>query len=91
EEPTFVDRVGEARTRLQDQTHELTSLLTNTNIAAEVLPAMLGADGPRNYFLAFQTLSESRGTGGLIGGFGIVRAVDGKVAVDSLASNAELR
>ncbi|MDV7991543.1 DUF4012 domain-containing protein [Rhodococcus sp. IEGM 1374] len=91
EEPAFVDRVGDARTRLQDQTHELTSLLTNTDIAARVFPAMLGADGPRNYFLAFQTLSESRGTGGLIGGFGIVRAVGGKVAVDSLASNAELR
>lgn len=91
EEPTFVARVGDARIRLQDQTHELTTLLTNTDIAAKVLPAMLGADGPRNYFMAFQTLSESRGTGGLIGGFGIVRAVDGKVAVDSLASNAELR
>ena len=91
EEPTFLARVGDARTQLQDQTHELTTLLTNTDIAAEVLPAMLGADGPRNYFMAFQTLSESRGTGGLTGGFGIVRAVDGKVAVDSLASNAELR
>ncbi|MEW2015257.1 DUF4012 domain-containing protein [Rhodococcus sp. NPDC076796] len=91
EEPTFVAQVGDARIQLQDQTHELTTLLTNTDIAAKVLPAMLGADGPRNYFMAFQTLSESRGTGGLIGGFGIVRAVDGKVAVDSLASNAELR
>ncbi|WP_256981042.1 MULTISPECIES: DUF4012 domain-containing protein [unclassified Rhodococcus (in: high G+C Gram-positive bacteria)] len=90
-EPEFVAQVGDARTQLQDQTHELTTLLTNTDIAAKVLPAMLGADGPRNYFMAFQTLSESRGTGGLIGGFGIVRAVDGKVAVDSLASNAELR
>ncbi|OZF37230.1 DUF4012 domain-containing protein [Rhodococcus sp. 14-2483-1-2] len=91
EEPTFVAQIGDARIQLQDQTHELTTLLTNTDIAAKVLPAMLGADGPRSYFMAFQTLSESRGTGGLIGGLGIVRAVDGKVAVDSLASNAELR
>ncbi|MDV8023544.1 DUF4012 domain-containing protein [Rhodococcus sp. IEGM 1330] len=91
EEPAFIAQVGDARIQLQDQTHELTTLLTNTDIAAKVLPAMLGADGPRNYFMAFQTLSESRGTGGLIGGFGIVRAVDGTVAVDSLASNAELR
>ncbi|OZF04334.1 DUF4012 domain-containing protein [Rhodococcus sp. 15-2388-1-1a] len=91
EEPTFVAQIGDARIQLQDQTHELTTLLTNTDIAAKVLPAMLGADGPRSYFMAFQTLSESRGTGGLIGGLGIVRAVDGKVAVDSLGSNRELR
>ncbi|OZE85220.1 hypothetical protein CH305_04775 [Rhodococcus sp. 15-649-2-2] len=90
-EPTFIAQISDARTRLQDRTHELNSLLANTDIAAEVLPAMLGADGPRSYFMAFQTLSESRGTGGLIGGFGIVRAVDGTVTVDSLASNAELR
>ncbi|MGV8873646.1 MAG: DUF4012 domain-containing protein [Rhodococcus sp. (in: high G+C Gram-positive bacteria)] len=91
EEPTFFAQVADTRTQLQNQTHELTTLLTNTDIAARVLPAMLGADGPRSYFMAFQTLSESRGTGGLIGGIGIVRAVDGKIAVDSLASNADLR
>ncbi|QII07997.1 DUF4012 domain-containing protein [Rhodococcoides fascians A25f] len=90
-EPAFIAQISDARTRLQDRTHELNSLLANTDIAAKVLPAMLGADGPRSYFMAFQTLSESRGTGGLIGGFGIVRAVDGTVTVDSLASNAELR
>lgn len=91
EEPTFFSQVADARTRLQNQTHELATLLTNTDIAAEVLPAMLGADGPRSYFMAFQTLSESRGTGGLIGGVGIVRAVDGNIAVDSLASNSDFR
>ncbi|MGF0311947.1 DUF4012 domain-containing protein [Rhodococcus sp. IEGM1428] len=90
-EPAFSAQISDARTRLQDRTHELNSLLANTDIVAKVLPAMLGADGPRSYFMAFQTLSESRGTGGLIGGFGIVRAVDGAVTVDSLASNAELR
>ncbi|MBY4127361.1 DUF4012 domain-containing protein [Rhodococcus fascians] len=91
DEPTFVAQVSDARVQLQNQTHELTTLLKNTNTAAQVLPTMLGADGPRSYFMAFQTLSESRGTGGLMGGFGVVRAVDGRIAVDELASNAELR
>ncbi|MDI9894323.1 DUF4012 domain-containing protein [Rhodococcus sp. IEGM 1381] len=91
EEPTFIAQVGDARAQLQDQTHELTTLLTNTDISAKVLPAMLGADGPRSYFMAFQTLSEARGTGGLVGGVSIVRAADGRISVDNMASNDELR
>ncbi|WP_072803766.1 DUF4012 domain-containing protein [Rhodococcoides yunnanense] len=88
--PSFLHQVDDARVQLQDQVHELSTLLTNTSIAAEVLPPMIGGDGPRNYFMAFQTNAESRGTGGLIGGFGIVSAVDGRVHVDDLASNYEL-
>ena len=90
DEPTFIAQVGDARKQLQDQTHDLSTLLKNTNTAAQVLPGMIGADGPRSYFMAFQTLAESRGTGGLIGGFGVVRAIDGKVEVDDLASNGQL-
>ncbi|MFC9760560.1 DUF4012 domain-containing protein [Rhodococcus jostii] len=90
DEATYLDVVNEARTALQDQTAELSNLLSNTAIAAKVVPAMLGGDGPRNYFLGFQTNAEARGTGGLLGGFGIVRANDGGAKVDTLASNSEL-
>ncbi|QYB02814.1 DUF4012 domain-containing protein [Rhodococcus sp. USK10] len=90
DEATYLGVVNEARTALQDQTAELSKLLSNTAIAAKVVPAMLGGDGPRNYFLGFQTNAEARGTGGLLGGFGIVRATDGSAKVDTLASNSEL-
>jgi hypothetical protein len=42
----------------------------------EVLPSFLGADGPRTYFLGMQTPAELRGTGGLIGFYGVLQ-VDG--------------
>lgn len=45
----------------------------------EVLPGLLGADGPRRYLLAFANLGELRGTGGFLGYFGIVHAEDGSV------------
>lgn len=90
-EPSYLTQVTDARNELQNQTHELAMLLNNTSIAARVLPSMIGADGPRSYFMAFQTNAEARGTGGLIGGFGIVDAVDGKVEVNDLASNRELQ
>lgn len=86
----FVPLVGKARTQLQDQTAELSSLLHNTALAARIGPSMMGADGPRAYLLAFQTNAEARGTGGLLGGTGVLRFDNGKPTVDNLASNAEL-
>ncbi|MGV8874598.1 MAG: DUF4012 domain-containing protein [Rhodococcus sp. (in: high G+C Gram-positive bacteria)] len=90
DEPAFLGVVDEARTSLIDQTHELASLLTNTHIASQLLPSMLGDNGPRSYFLAFQTNAEARGTGGLLGGYGIIRAENGTARVDTLGANNEL-
>ncbi|MCV7218146.1 DUF4012 domain-containing protein [Mycobacterium crocinum] len=86
-EPAYLDAMVNARSQLQAQTEDLSKLLTNTALAARLAPAMLGADGPRSYFMGFQTNAEARGTGGLLGGFGIVRFDDGKPSVDTLASN----
>jgi hypothetical protein len=51
---------------------------------------MMGGDGPRTYIIGFQTNAEARGTGGLLGGFGILRFDNGKPTVDTLAPNTEL-
>ncbi|GGK67541.1 hypothetical protein Sme01_09400 [Sphaerisporangium melleum] len=58
--------------------------------AAALIPPMLGNDGPRRYFLAFQTNAESRGTGGLVGAFGILSADHGRTRVTQLAANNDL-
>ncbi|KAF0963812.1 DUF4012 domain-containing protein [Rhodococcus sp. T7] len=89
-EPSYLDAVINARTQLQVQTEDLSKLIGNTALAAKVAPAMLGADGPRNYFMAFQTNAEARGTGGLLGGFGVIRANDGVARVDTLGRNTDL-
>ena len=83
----FVGPIDDARLQLQHLTDELNANLDNGLLAARIAPTMLGADGPRTYFLAFQTPAEARGTGGLVGGFGVIRAEDGSVGMDSLASN----
>jgi hypothetical protein len=48
---------------------------------------MLGADGPRTYIVGFQNSAEARGTGGLLGGFGVMQFDNGKPTVETLASN----
>lgn len=87
---TYLPVIGNARSQLQDQTAKLASLLGNTVIAAKLAPSMLGADGPRTYLMAFQTPAEARGTGGLLGAYGILRFDNGVPTVDKLGSNAGL-
>lgn len=89
-DPGYISMLGEARSQLQNQTHELTQLLENTTLAARLAPSFMGVDGPRSYFMAFQTNAEARGTGGLLGGFGILRFTDGVPSVDDLGPNTEL-
>ncbi|WP_186628677.1 DUF4012 domain-containing protein [Rhodococcus sp. BP22] len=90
EAPAYLGVVDDARVQLENQTHDVSGLLTNTYTASRIVPSMMGANGPRSYFLAFQTNAEARGTGGLLGGFGIVRADNGTARVDTLGSNREL-
>ena len=37
----------------------------NAATGARLLPAMLGENGPRRYFMVFQNPAEARGTGGM--------------------------
>lgn len=89
-DPLFLPVLGTARAQLQAQTADIAKLMGNTAIAAKLAPPLMGADGPRSYFMGFQTNAEARGTGGLLGAFGILRFDDGKPSVDDLGPNTEL-
>jgi uncharacterized protein DUF4012 len=56
----------------------------------EILPDFLGRDGRRQYLLAFQTPSEARGGGGLMGLYGILEARDGRVKLAKVYSITKL-
>lgn len=85
---SWLGPVADAKDDLADQTADTATLLRGTATAAQLLPPMLGGDGPRNYFFGFQTPAESRGTGGLLGGYGVVNVESGQVNVEDLDSNA---
>jgi hypothetical protein len=89
-EPMYLTAMRDARAALQAQTSDLSGLLDHTALAARLAPSMMGADGPRSYFIGFQTNAEARGTGGLLGGFGILRFDNGTAAVETLGRNNEL-
>lgn len=86
----FLSVIDDARHTVQGQVSDLTTMLDTANTAATLLPPMFGADGPRTYLLAFQTNAQARGTGGIIGAFGVVTTDRGEITVDTLATNRDL-
>lgn len=86
-----VGPVDRARTQIQDQVDQLTGALRAASEAVDLAPALLGADRTRRYFVLVQQTSESRGTGGLPGGFAVLEASKGRLRVTAQGSNAELK
>jgi hypothetical protein len=61
--PPVADRLDD----LADRVAEALASAETAADAVDVAPGLLGADGPRHYFLALQTPSELRGVGGFMG------------------------
>lgn len=58
-----------------------TRALTSAHTAVQVLPTMVGADGPRDYLLIFQNNAEIRATGGMPGSWALLHAENGTLAL----------
>jgi hypothetical protein len=69
------DIVGEVATTFDD-TRTATEALANASV---LLPAMLGADGPRNYLVLFQNNAEWRSLGGISGAAALVHTDGGSL------------
>lgn len=82
----FVDR------RLVELRDEMIDVGPEARVAADaakVLPALLGADEPRRYFVAFGVPAESRELGGFVGSWAVIEFDDGDLdLVDAGRINA---
>lgn len=86
--------VGRLRTRFidfADQVATADRAMTSARTTAEILPTMLGADGPRNYLVVFQGNSEIRGLGGLAGAVSLLHADDGRLELTRQVTGGSLR
>jgi hypothetical protein len=85
--------LGPVASARADFLRELASLRRSTTDAAtavEVAPPMLGRDGPRRYFVAILNNAEMRGSGGLLGAYGILVADHGHLTMRELGTNSAL-
>ena len=74
--------VEKAIGRLQGRLARVTDETKIAADAARLLPAVLGGDGSRRYFLAVQNNAEARATGGFIGSWGLITALNGHLSLD---------
>jgi hypothetical protein len=75
---------GSVRGRFDDyavQVRDAAAALDDASTTVSALPAVLGADGPKQYLLVFQNNAEIRATGGLPGSWSLVRAEDGALSI----------
>lgn len=81
--------------RLQVRYRDLRTKIVNAregvataSTAVQLLPPMLGSEGPRRYLLVFQNNAEIRSTGGLAGSVALVEARKGKITLVTQESGA---
>ena len=80
------DQVASLLSTLQDAAPALRSASSLAPVAAQ----LLGSEGPKTYFVAFQNLAEARGTGGLVGAYAILTFDQGKVTLQTAAPRKTL-
>jgi UDP-N-acetylmuramyl pentapeptide phosphotransferase/UDP-N-acetylglucosamine-1-phosphate transferase len=84
-EPYLLGSVRDAINAIRPELERGAREARNTATAARLAPAIFGADGQeRRYLIVVQNPAENRGTGGLIGSYGILTVKDGEVTVDKL-------
>lgn len=77
----LVGPVADGVTRARDAVEEVAPLTAAAGRAARLAPAMLGADGPREYLVLVQSNAEVRASGGIPGALLQVHVEDGAFAI----------
>lgn len=79
-----------ARADLSARTTRLLGVVQDAGLATALAPPMLGRAAPRRYLLIVGNDAESRADGGIVGGFGLLTASQGKLGLSGIADNNSL-
>ncbi|HSV37295.1 MAG TPA: DUF4012 domain-containing protein [Nocardioidaceae bacterium] len=85
----LVGRLQAPMLNLQRQLAGAAALARRGATVVQLMPAMLGSEGPRTYALITQNNAEIRSTGGITGAVAIIRASHGKVRILSQSNELE--
>lgn len=77
----LVGPVSTSFTELRSIVRDARSTLGSAYRAADLMPSLLGADGPRDHLLVFENNAELRSMGGLAGSISRIHADDGEVEI----------
>lgn len=76
------DRADRAVAEALQKAEEAEAALVDADAAFDILPAVLGADGPRTYLIGFQNTAEARGTGGALLQFVLMNVDEGRLSLE---------
>lgn len=82
----LIPQVADPVRTATEQLHGVSGALTTASSSAQLLPAMLGADGPRNYLVLVQNSAEVRATGGIPGALATLHTDNGKITMGEQSS-----
>ncbi|HWC35173.1 MAG TPA: DUF4012 domain-containing protein [Mycobacteriales bacterium] len=86
---SWLGPVASGRRSLVKQLTSLEGTLRDTVTATQLMPNMLGGAGPRTYLVVFEGDNEVRGLGGILGGYGLLTARDGRLQFASFGSDLD--
>jgi hypothetical protein len=81
--------IADAKIRLQKLLDQALTGVDALDRTARLMPAMLGADGPRDYLLLLQNSAELRSTGGISGAMALLHTDNGAFSLTQQASTSD--
>jgi Protein of unknown function (DUF4012) len=90
ESPWLVAPLRDRLDRLDGDIAANESPLANAITATQVVPGLLGGDGPRRYLIVFTTPAEARGLGGFMGNYAEFVADGGRLELTRFGRTGEL-
>ena len=76
--------------QVRDELRQTVGALNSAADAASIAPAMLGADGTRNYLLIIQNNAEARASGGIPGALALLTLDRGKLSLGAQSSAGDI-
>jgi hypothetical protein len=77
----FFSQLDDLKAQVLNESGQAVALSERALTSVRLLPAFLGADGPRTYYLALQNPADQRGTGGAVLAYAIIRIDNGKIEI----------
>ncbi|WP_308291780.1 DUF4012 domain-containing protein [Microbacterium jejuense] len=85
----LVPPVGEAVDQVDELLDEAAVATDALARATQLIPSMLGADGPRNYLVLFQNNAEWRSLGGIPGAMALIHTEGGALSLTAQESSSD--
>lgn len=90
DQDTLLPQVARPLTTVVDKLDAYRTTVRTAADVSEILPSMMGADGPRNYLVLVQNSAEIRATGGLPGALAVIRVDGGSVELVNQSSGSAM-